>query len=241
MSARETKSKGKAPRWGIWAAIVGLAVVLGGVGLVYLLGMPDKDDAGETPPSSEQPIAPSSEPSTDGCDAKGGNITDVPADLDWAAAAGASWPISPSLGPTSTEDGWPVCFSHSPVGAALAATAIPFATADRAPQDVSEFYIVDSPGKATAVADAADTATLPEQLEQYGMQLVGFRVDEYTEERALVRIVFSSPNSQTGYTGLPYPMVWVDGDWRLKVLDDGSTGQAVPMNDGQFTRWTNNG
>lgn len=132
-----------------------------------------------------------------------------------------------------------MCFSQSPVGASLAAVSFLFATVDRPAQEASEFYIADSPGKATSVEESGEVTSLPDQLEQYGMQLVGFRVDEYTEDRALVRLVFSSPNSQTGLVGLPYPMVWVDGDWRVKVLDNCRTGEPVPVNEGQFTRWSN--
>lgn len=236
MSVR-TQEKRKPSRLWIWAVIVGFAVILGGFGLVYLLGMPDKDHIRETPSSSE-PIAPTNEPDGDKCDAPGGDITDVPTDLEWEATAGVTWPVSSSLGPTSTQDGWSVCFSQSPVGASLAAVTSLFATVTHSPEDVSKFYIAESTGKLTAVAKAGDVTGIAQQLEQYGMQLVGFRVDEFSDDRALVRLVFSSTNSQTGLVGLPYPMIWVNGDWRLKVLDDGSTGQAVPVNEGQFTRWS---
>lgn len=243
MSTREPKEKGKAPHWGVWAAIVAAAVILGGIGLVFLLGMPDKDDTGETPPSTSEPTTPTSEPSTDKCDVPGGDITAVPTDLEWDAADGITWPVSPSLGPTSSEDGWPVCFSHSPVGVALAASTVLLGTLGRDQAEIIEFFVADSPGKPVALSEAGTSADVAQSIKDKGLQIAGFRVDEYEADRASVTLVFSQPNAQTGFVGLEYTFVWVDNDWRMRVLDDGSAGagQAIPVNDGQFTKWTSNG
>ncbi|WP_424937787.1 MULTISPECIES: hypothetical protein [Bacteria] len=230
---------------GYWIAlgIVALAVILGVVGFVLMQTQRHEPDHETSPPTSAEPTTAPEEPKLESgaCDVPGGNITTVPADLRWAASAGVTWPISDSLGPVSVKDGFAVCFSRSPVGAALAAVTSQFGAVDHGTVPTMEFYVVDSPGKAIALEKSASLKSLPDQLQQYGMQLVGYRVDEYTESRALVRLVYSVPNSGTGFRALPFPMEWVQGDWRVKLQDTGVTGQAIDVNAGQFTRWSSNG
>lgn len=243
MSEREKNPQLKVPRW-FWAAVVGAAVILGGIGLVFLLGMPDRDDAAETSPSTSEPAAPTNGPSTDKCDVPGGDITDVPADLTWEAWNGITWPESPSLGPTSTKDEWPVCFSHSPTGAALALSAATIGSLEQPPVDVVEFWVADSSGKPAALESAAGSSSefVAQSMKDKGMQLAGFRVDDYETERAVVSLVFSMPSSQTGYVGAQYTLLWIEGDWRLQALDDGSlSDSSFPVNSGQFTEWGHHG
>lgn len=234
-----TKSTPKRGAWFFIAAlIVTAALIFGTVGIIALFMMPDKNPAPGPRPthSSEVPAA-----GRGGCDVPGGDLTAVPTDLRWEARQGVTWPVSDTLGPTEVKDTFPVCFSRSPVGAALAASTVLFAQLDHAPVATGEFYLTDAPGKTAALTAPSAGTSLPEQMQSSGLQLAGFRVDEYTPDRALVRLVFSAPNAATKFVGLPYPMVWVDGDWRVKVLDNGTTGTAVSVNEGQFTPWSHGG
>ncbi|MFS0853875.1 hypothetical protein [Microbacterium sp. 179-I 3D4 NHS] len=179
----------------------------------------------------------------DSCDAPVGEFERAPDDLRWEAVDGVSWPVSDSLGPTANQDGWAVCFSRSPVGAALAATSMLFAAAEHSGVDVTEFYMIDSPGKTAALEDArsTDTPDFVADMRETGMTPVGFRVDEYTPDRASLQLVFSLPQSRTGYVGIPITTVWTGGDWRLKVLDDGTLSEVSEMTADDFAMWVNPG
>jgi hypothetical protein len=217
----------------IAAIIAGLA----GVAACASAGAPPR--ATETSSVSVPELAERAE----SCHAPIGEFAHAPDDLRWEAIDGASWPVSDSLGPTANQDGWAVCFSRSPVGAALAATSILFAAVEHSAVDVTEFYMIDSPGKTAALETArtTDAADFVAGLRETGMTLVGFRVDEYTPDRASIQLVFSLPQSKTGYAGMPLTMVWTDGDWRLKVLDDGTISEASEMTAGDFEMWVSPG
>lgn len=222
------------------AGIVTAAVLAGGIGVGTMIAQtatPADRDAAAASPTGEPNLAPVREGA---CDVPGGDITAVPADLSWETVQGFSWPVSPSLGPTAIRDGFPVCFSHSPIGAALAANTVLFETLRHEPSSVSAFYAVDSVGKAAAVEDASDLSSSDQlsNLRSNGMSLAGYRIDEYTADRALVYLVLATPDGRTGYRGMPFPLVWVDGDWRVKVLDTGKTGRGIDVLEGQFVEWT---
>jgi hypothetical protein len=237
-----SEEKKKRSLWGLIAAgIVTAAVVIAAIGFIALLstnGQSERPAVQEEPASEE---AGSAAVETGGaCDLPSGNMTTVPDDIAWETVGGISWPTSKTLGPAGEKDGFPVCFSHSPVGAALAAITTQFETLRHPPTDVGEFYLVDSPGKPSALESVQGRTSESQlsDLRRYGLTAAGFRVDEYTEDRALVYLVSAVPGSPTGFRGRPVPMVWVDGDWRAKVLDTGMTGQPIDVLDGQFTKWT---
>lgn len=230
------KNKGKITIW-VSAGVVAAALFAGVIGIVAMQSAPMTPiNAGDT----VSPAKPDDTVSSDGaCDVPGGDITAVPGDLSWETVQGISWPVSASLGPVAEKDGFPVCFSHSPVGAALAAHTVFFETMRHEPRSVSEFYVVDSPGKSKAIDDAG-SLTSEGQLASFrstGASAAGFRVDEYTGDRALVYIVLASPNARTGFRGVAFPLEWVEGDWRVRLLDTGTGGPAIDVLNGQFTEW----
>lgn len=239
----ENAPKGR--RTSLVAAIVVIAlliVVLAGGGLWLLLNRDAGPSSEPSGSASTPPLTPATSGTTEGkCDAPKGDMTDVPSDLAWSASQGVTWPTSPSLGPTSTEDGFGTCFSQSPIGAALAAVTSMYAAVDHDARDTVRFYVVDSIGKTKVLAQTDTPKPLSEQLASAGMTLVGFQVAEYQPDRATIRLVFSVPNSPTGYRTIPRTLVWVDGDWRVRLLDNGSTGEATDANAGQFVSWSDHG
>lgn len=52
-------------------------------------------------------------------------------------------------------------------------------------------------------------------------------------------LVLAVAGSSTGYVGFPSTLLWVDGDWKIKLLDDGSlfAGAASKPVAGQFIPW----
>lgn len=219
------------------AGVLVLAVIAALVVFLVPLGSPKPADPGAT-----KPTASSSSPVADGigCKAPPSDDRRVPADLRWKVSQGVTWPVSATVGPTTTTDGFPACFAHSPVGAALAAVTMLYAQIDHSPLSVGKFYLADSPGKSKLLQEtkAGTPSQLKSQLESNGISLVGFQVEEYGNKRAAIRLILRIPGSLTGYRGLPYPMQWTNGDWKVYPLDTGSTGQPSDSEIGSFTYWT---
>ena len=227
----------------LWASIGVLVFAVIAALIIFLVPGPSDSAA---PGNTSSPKPSSSKPadaSGVGCKAPASDNRKVPADLRWEATDGISWTASATAGPTRTVDGFGTCFQHSPVGAALAAVTINLSTVDRTQLDIAKFYLADSPGRDTALAqiEPGTYSPIKQQMEDNGMSLVGFRVEEYDKDRAAIRIVLRVPNSSTGFRGIPVPMVWSDGDWKLKLLDDGSTGQPTDEQEGSFTYWRSAG
>ena len=225
-------------------AIVVLALVVIVVLLSTLLGVfaPAKnDDQGATQPVPTRSAAAAG---NGPCNVK---VTDssstpkVPSDLTWKTGEeGLTWPVSKSVGPTKTVNGFDACFARSPLGAALAAQTSNYSVFDTShtPKSALQFYLADSPGKAKAVAlgSQQDTAA---QTRSAGLNPAGFTVDSFTKNSAVVTLVYSYPSSATGYFGTPITMVWADGDWKAQVLDNGGAfaGKPTTPNEGDFIAW----
>ncbi|MDJ0336598.1 hypothetical protein QMG83_15320 [Salinibacterium sp. G-O1] len=225
----------------LYASFGVLALAIIAALVIFLLPSTDPTPT-LSPTASPAPGTNSPDPGAagSGCKAPPSDNRKVPSDLRWAASQGITWPVSDSTGPTTTTEGFPACFEHSPVGASLAAVSFLFAQVDHSPLDTANFYLAESPGRDAALAELNDDSVsqLKKQIETNGISVVGFKVDEYDGNRAVIRIVLRVPGSVTGFSGYPAPMVWVDGDWKVKLLDNGSTGQASDETDGDFTYWT---
>jgi hypothetical protein len=175
-----------------------------------------------------------------GCNVPVGDTSSKPAmpkDLRWAAAKGWTWPVSDTYGPTQTKDGYGTCFARSPLGAALAMTTFYGLGNTQDSKKVLDFYAINSAGKTMALSKPATT-----QSDTTGVgpiTFAGFIADSFTPDEAQITLVFALAKSPTGYMGLPATLRWIDGDWKLKLLDDGSTfaGDATKPVAGQFTSW----
>jgi hypothetical protein len=182
--------------------------------------------------------------STASCDVK---VTDesttpkIPADLTWKTGKeGLTWPVSKSVGPTKTVDGFDACFARSPLGASLAAQNAIYSqyVTDHDVTSALSFYIADSKGKAANVEGTAKSSDAA-QVRAAGMNPAGFTVDSFTKSRADVTLVYSSPSTSTGYVGIACSEQWVGDDWKLSVLDNGelSSGNPTTPNEGDFISW----
>lgn len=227
--------QGKSPRRKtitLWASIIILALVVGMA--ILIIANPTKDDtkapaAGESSPSAT-PVA------KEGCDVPVGDTSStpkMPKDLRWEAKDGWTWPVSDTYGPTQENDGYGVCFARSPLGAALMAVNFNSSTNVLGKQEAIELYVVDSPGKDVQLAKPATENATP-------VSYSGFIVDSFSQDQAQVTLVFATPNTATGFTGLPLSFRWVDGDWKQEVLDDGSLfrGQPIEPQRGDFVEWS---
>jgi hypothetical protein len=97
-----------------------------------------------------------------------------------------------------------------------------------------ENYLVDSKGKDVLLGKTPQgpAATTP-------VPFAGFIVDSFNPDEASITLVVATAASSSGYAGLPLTLQWMDGDWKVKVLDDGSTfvGQAPVPVKGGFVEW----
>ncbi|MFD4407565.1 hypothetical protein ACFWPH_32850 [Nocardia sp. NPDC058499] len=151
----------------------------------------------------------------------------VGADYLMAAPVGVRWqriwggaaaPVSSSDGPVRIADGIATGFSRTPQGAALAAAdalARALAAPERTWQQVvrDRFYgggqpLIDRFARSRAsTPDTARYVTVPD----------GVRVRPgYSSELAVVEFALAD---RDGYAVSTWPMVWVDGDWRVRVDD----------------------
>ncbi len=226
-------------------AIVVLAVAVIVVLLSTLLGIvaPVNTDQGLTSKATPNPIA-SPVAAAGRCDvATTGEATeDVPSDLGGhAGRGGISWPVSATVGPTTEIDGFPACFARTPTGAALAATTSYMGQYDsgHSVRDLLNFYIADGPGKSITVEGTAKGQTPPEQMRAQGLSVTGYSVEAFSQDRAIVDIVFTQPASSTGYFAIPLTMVWTGNDWKASVLDNGELFSGNPLTPSahDFTTW----
>ncbi len=215
----------------LWVSIIILVLIAGMA--VLIIANPAKDDpkagaAGESSPAAS-PVA------KEGCDVPVGDTSStpkMPKDLRWEAKAGWTWPVSDTYGPTQAKDGYGVCFARSPLGAALMGISVNSNGNVLDEKEAIKLYVAASPGKDVLLAK-------PETPEQTPISYSGFIVDSFTPDSAQVTLVFATPDTATGFTGLPLSFRWVDGDWKQEVLDDGSLfrGQAIEPQRGDFVEW----
>ncbi|MFC9964443.1 hypothetical protein [Nocardia ignorata] len=144
-------------------------------------------------------------------------LSAAPARLQWQRIwDGAAVPVSGSDGPARIDAGVAEGFARTPQGAALAAMdAIgrAYAAPDPIWQKVvrERFYgggdtLIDQFARSRASAPGmARYVTVPE----------GVRVEPgYRDDLAVVQLAV---RSTTGYAIATWPMVWVDGDWRIRT------------------------
>ena len=96
---------------------------------------------------------------------------------------------------------------------------------------------MDSIGK-TAALDEPNTSS-SDSASDVPVAFAGFNTDSFTPEEAQITLVFAVAGTSTGYMGFPATLRWVDGDWKVKLLDDGSPYAGVPSAPvaGQFIPW----
>lgn len=226
-------------RVGLWAAgaVVLVAVVIGVVGLLW-------PRPGDTLPAATDNTSQPSTPTGDGPCPKtlpASTTSTVPADLRWAASQGVTWPVSDTVGPTSTSNGFPDCFQQSPIGAALFTVTVFGAVVDHPAKDAARFYTAPSAELDEYLRTAAPTPATGEAAKnnrRAGITYAGYRIDSYTPDHATVTVVLAVPNSNTGYLGFPFDLVWHDSDWKIgKLSGDGASTGLIPVLDNQFTKW----
>ncbi|PEH76428.1 hypothetical protein CRM89_10890 [Nocardia sp. FDAARGOS_372] len=172
-------------------------------------------------------------------------LTAAPAGLDepggWQRVHGAVVPFSTSDGPIVMRDGVAGGYAHTPQGAALAAAMSVYQVIAR-PGDravLAQRLVLSDADRARFDAGIA-SGRLPQQqpaaLTRTLIAHDAFRVESYAEDLAVIGLAVrvQPPHQSASWITTRVPMVWVDGDWRLR----GSGEQLPTATITTLTGWT---
>jgi hypothetical protein len=225
---------GPSPAW------IGSAVLLGmvAIGLVIVLIHAATSGKPGTPTAASPPGAPSgstaqaggappggSPPATApgagqagrpaGCATTGTDQTiptSPPAGVTWSLTGGFAVPSSAADGPTlHGPGGVRYCYSHTPLGAVLAASNLGQGTGS--PQEIQDASLKLSVVPNQYSAQVASTPAPPRDNRGSG-QFAGFRMISYSPDQASIGLAASIPGQTDSYPLLTVAMQWYQGDWR---------------------------
>ena len=225
---------GPSPAW------IGSAVLLGmvAIGLVIVLIHAATSGKPGTPTAASPPGAPSgstaqaggappggSPPATApgagqagrpaGCATTGTDQTiptSPPAGVTWSLTGGFAVPSSAADGPTlHGPGGVRYCYSHTPLGAVLAASNLGQGTGS--PQEIQDASLKLSVVPNQYSAQVASTPAPPRDNRGSG-QFAGFRIISYSPDQASIALAASIPGQTDSYPLLTVAMQWYQGDWR---------------------------
>jgi hypothetical protein len=161
--------------------------------------------------------------------------TTPPADLQWKNIDAFIVPTSTTYGPLRAGGTVWQCYTHNPMGAAIAAYDIDaglgspqwksWAKQDAVPGQGQQAFIAASESQAYQAPAPGEIA-----------QAVGFEVIAYTPQQATIEALSDGGEN---YFANEFTVAWYDGDWKMVLTPDGSTGptpQFVTSTEG-FTLW----
>ncbi|MGI5470461.1 hypothetical protein [Streptomyces sp. CA-132043] len=230
--------------WIISAGFLLAVVVLAGVALVVRGG------SSEPAPSDDRPShaapTPGKDDGADADDRPAGCKTDdsdqekpkkAPADMLWKSYGSVPVPVSATYGPKKFDGNVWSCYSHSPMGAALAVNAI----TDKLPypgwRDVVEKQFVPGDARDKLVSERAKEKDDPRNsTQESGGNFYGFTVLTYSKEQATVQILLKIGEE---YATSSVSLKWLDGDWKVDAQPNGSPYSGFSQTSGPegFVKW----
>jgi hypothetical protein len=158
-----------------------------------------------------------------------------PVDETWRATSVAPLPVSPTYGPLRTGPaGLPICFSHSPMGATIAARTIDASLFSTNWRTAIAIQVAHTPGYAELLT-ALEAA--PPDGSADADTLIGFNVVGYTPAVTTIQLVLQGSNG--GVAGCSLAVQWTAGDWQLAPRPDGSLTQTPcpTVDPGTYILW----
>lgn len=234
MTDPSTEPTGQSP-WAsrpVIASIVVVAAILV-LGLVLVLsnafggGDDQQPDAGGPPPASSTADSTGSsstspegsEPSVCGLPGEedSGTVATAPVAV-WSLVGTTAAPAVEGSGPGEVEpDGYRSCYAHTPTGALIAAANYAAIGSEASLREkYYERAIVPGLGQ-NALLDKPITGSNGGGVR---VQIAGFRVLRYTGDQADLDLAIRT--SRGAIAGAVLNLQWSDGDWKLRLADDGT-------------------
>lgn len=141
----------------------------------------------------------------------------APAETTWQSVAGIFAPVESADGPFHDS---PVLhgYARTPQGAAVAAIngQIAMATSDddHWPQ-VSRMLLAPGEGRDQWAQGRSLVSIAPGTVQQHPATIEGFRVSDYSEDKATVVVAANYPG--TGLAAYPVQVEWIADDWKIVV------------------------
>ena len=156
----------------------------------------------------------------------------TPTDTKWELIGKIAAPTSPKqYGPGKTAaNGLRSCFAHSPTGALYAGANMIVLGSSGRPDLLAQHLVAEGPERDKMLSEAPTSApaTAP-------FQIAGFKVVDYTGDRAVVEYGLTAANGSVG--SVPVAMQWQGGDWKW-VLPASGMGEARQLSDlSGFINW----
>ncbi|MEU1603147.1 hypothetical protein [Micromonospora matsumotoense] len=135
-----------------------------------------------------------------------------PDDVAWRTLDGGDRvPVSATQGPSRTADGVLGCFAHTPIGAVLAAHAVPTQLAGATWRTVADRQVLPGPGRDVLVARLEAAAGVV--TSRGGGSYAGFTVARYAADAARVQLLVKT--GAGGYVATLVELRWDAGDWKV--------------------------
>jgi hypothetical protein len=153
----------------------------------------------------------------------------TPPGITWSLYQTVALPSSPTAGPEIVDGDVARCYAHTPVGALLAASQIPYRyliAPDWRAVDLEQ--VMPGPGRDKFVQERATTNNSGGNQPGDYNQLAGFKFVTYSSAVAVIEIASKSGSGalQAGAVTVD----WSSGDWKLQLQPDGSSSpQELPI------------
>ncbi len=224
---------GPSPAWIGSAVLLGLVAIALVIVLIHAAVSPKPaTPAAASPPGATPGAAPSAGVATApggapasatsgqegrpaGCSTTGSDQTiptSPPTGVTWSLISGFAVPSSSADGPKlHGPGGVGYCYSHTPLGALLAASNLGHGTGT--PQEIQASSLDHSLVNNQYASQIAGTPATGENPTS-GVQLAGFRILSYSPVQASITLAASVDGRTDSYPQLSVAMQWQDGDWR---------------------------
>ncbi|CAM3916527.1 hypothetical protein [Nocardiopsis rhodophaea] len=150
-----------------------------------------------------------------------GALIEPPSNTEWELVGKMAAPSVDGAGPGRiAKDGFRDCYARTPTGALLAAANLLALQGKPGMGDrVIEDLFAKGPGRDTAIAEAkAGGADGSAEYADINLQISGFRLVSYDGGQANIQVALSAKGVDMAAV---MDLVWEEGDWKLRVGDDG--------------------
>ncbi|MEV8150513.1 hypothetical protein AB0O52_20515 [Arthrobacter sp. NPDC080073] len=201
------------PKFIISAVVVAIIVALGIILALVPKGNGTTAPEPSTAAASTSSTQPSATEAASVCGLPAGDQSKpatAPADTKWELVGKIATPTSPQqYGPGKTQaNGLRSCFAHSPTGALYAGANVVILASSGRNDLVLQYLTVDGPerDKMLKSSTSASSSGSP------SFQLAGFKLTDYSGDRAVIEYGFKVSNGTFG--SLPVVLQWTGGDWK---------------------------